>query len=219
MTMLAAGAVSITATGAFATGSDATAEVRALEDQILALARANTTNADRAPIRAQLDPLVDALVALVPKGDEADSLPHVARGWKTEWSDLQIDPRADKSAVFQVVSAAGHYWNITRYLNADGTVLTNFLRGAFTPEGPVLNIRFTDDLIGPGWPASGTSLIDLAAQAEAGVVEADRIADSFAYQFAGTLDNIYVSDRLRIVRNPVGPQGTILFVSAPADTI
>jgi hypothetical protein len=190
-----------------------------LERRIVAIARANTTRVDnREEVRASLEPLVRELLARVPDKPESADAPLVTGAWKSEWSNLFIDPRADLSRVYQVVFPEGFYYNVSLY-TLGATTRTNFLRGAFTDAGDFLDIRFTSDGFAPAWLPTGTDLVTAARLVEDGFLPLEADAGSRAVGRRGTLRNAYVSRYLRVVTGESETQFDRLFILTRAGRV
>lgn len=199
-------------------------KIAALRAAIVAVARAaqgQCDGDDNSPeVSAVLNTLTDELLNLVPARSEAEKLPQVAGGWKQVWADLQGGGPFCISAndIYQVVSPAGYYWNISKNITPQGAV-AGFLRGKYAVGEGALRIEFTAQAISPVYPPAGTRLDELAARAERG--EFPRLPPGPPVGVKGDLQNTYVDSQLRIVRGRDDRPGSrpSLFVLLRADTI
>jgi hypothetical protein len=178
--------------------------VSALKLAIVSIAKAAQQGAcdqdDNNPIIGRiLNRLTDELVRITPKQTEAEKLPKVAGGWKQVWSDLDSSAPICISAkdIYQVVSPAGYYWNISKTILPQGNSL-GLLRGKYEVQPDFLRIEFTAQAFSPVYPAKGTNLVALAERAEKG--EFIPLPSGFPVGLKGNLQNSYVDDTLRIVR-------------------
>jgi hypothetical protein len=194
--------------------------IESLEAAIISVARANTTRLDNLrQIRAELEPLVGQLLALVPDVPENQDAQKVAGAWKSEWSDLFTSPNTDLTMVYQVVSPLGFYYNISRSTFQNGEARANFLRGAYVDQGQALAIEFTSDSFAPAWLPAGADLVTIASLAESGFLQLEPDPTSRAVGRRGILRNVYVSDTLRIVTGNSETRPESLFVLTRADRI
>lgn len=196
--------MSMLPTAVFATTID---RVTTLESEIMAIAEANQTRVDNLrEVRAQLRPLVDELLNLVPQRTQADVLPDVVGSWHCLWSSQRFGSPStstvDFTQVYQVVFSEGYYWNVARKISALGSVETSFLRGQFEDRGDFLDIEFTDTFSAPAWFGPGADLVTLGIGAEVGAITGrdDSMDGPFSpIGMRGTLANAYASGKLRIV--------------------
>lgn len=173
------------------------ARIQELKDDIKTIALANRDDTvNSLQVRNTLQPLINELVALTPSRSEAEKLDQVVGAWRNLWSDQQFGPGVDPAQVYQVVSDDGYYYNISLAHSPQGDV-TNFLRGAYDDQGSYLAIEFTANSVRPGFFAPGTDLKALAANFEAGEIEAQPVPGPIGV--TGALINAYVDDDLRIV--------------------
>ncbi len=176
---------------------DPASRMEQLKQSILSIASANTSRTDNYPeVRNQLQPLVNELLALAPDLLEAEKLPQVVGGWRNLWSDMPFGPGVDPTQVYQAVSSAGYYYNISRVVTNQGD-FTGFLRGAYSDQGCFLNIEFTANSIRADFFAAGTHLLALAEAFEAQTIPATSIPGPIGVK--GVLVNAYVDRDLRIV--------------------
>ena len=202
-------------TAAHAADGDRVAE---LKKEIKTIALANIDRTDNFPaVRSQLQPLVDELISLAPAKLEADKLALVAGGWRNLWADQGFGPGTDAKQVYQAVSADGYYYNISLTKTPVGE-FTNFLRGAYTDGGNLLNIEFTANSIRKDFFPAGTPVLALAQDFEAGKITALPIPGPIGVK--GTLVNAYVDQDFRIVTgNSKINAATNLFLLERADVI
>lgn len=125
-------------------------------------------------VRNQLQPLVNELLALAPDRLEAEKLPQVVGAWRNLWSDMPFGEDVDPAQVYQAVSSAGYYYNISRVVTARGE-FTGFLRGAYSDQGSYLGIEFTANSISPDFFAPGTPLLPWAEAFESQTIPATSI--------------------------------------------
>jgi hypothetical protein len=185
-----------------------------LKAQIRAIAQANTERTDNlAAVKAELAPLVNRLVALTPQGSELDKLARSVGAWRNLWSDLAYDTfQPDLSRVFQVVTDAGHYWNLSQApaeLPGIGPVF-NALRGAYAVIPTGLAIRFTTDGLVAGTlvGTTGAQLIALADAIERGAVPRIPLPGGGIgpLRITGTLTTAFVDGDLRIIGGGSAPR-------------
>ncbi|HEU4407595.1 MAG TPA: hypothetical protein VFS43_20180 [Polyangiaceae bacterium] len=186
-------------TAALARG-DASGRLEKLKRDIRRVAQENRCRRDNLPeVRAELQPLVDELLALAPPAPEADKKALVVGAWENLWSDLAYSPDVEATIdcknIYQVVSPNGFYWNVSRQERPEGPV-TSFLRGAYADAGDRLRIRFGQTIFTPGWLGESEDLIALASLAEAGFIEGVTLPP---LGIEGDLQNAYVDDELRII--------------------
>jgi PAP_fibrillin len=171
-------------------------------------------------VAAVVNRLTDRLVAAAGSRTEAQKLPQVAGAWKQVWSNLDssspVCTRADQ--IYQVVSPDGFYWNIAENVVPGGASVQGFLRGQYEVTPNFLRIQFTRQAVSPVLVPTGTDLVDLAGQAEAGAFTP--LPDSPPVGVRGELQNTYVDDDLRIVRGrddrPGSPESIFVLVRADA---
>lgn len=199
-------------------GDSGPARVAELEDQILAVAGANIDRVeDSSVVRAELEPLIAELLTLRPAPDEAVMIPMLLGGWHNLWSNQPLRGDVDLRRIYQVV-LDGYYYNISRIELPAGGSETSYLRGAYVVGKDVLAVEFTDDGRAPGWLGTGTDLGSVAVQVESGAVEVSPI-DSPAIGVTGVLDDVYVSDDLRIVRGSAPGMPDLLFVLERSEVV
>ena len=168
-----------------------------LKAQITEIATANQLRQDNLPaVRAQLQPLVDELVALVPARTEAEKAPEVVGGWRNLWSDMTFGPYLDYANIYQVVYADGFYYNISR-LTPPHAEVTGYLRGVFADAGDHLAIEFTANVTVPGWLPTGADLVAAGRRVETGATVGTDQPGPIGVR--GRLQNTYVDATLRIV--------------------
>lgn len=199
---------------------DPKSDVDTLKTQILKIAQAaqgQYDSDDNDPaVRAQLDPLVDQLIASVPSRTEEEKLVDVVGTWQQVWSDGPGGPPGQgplAKDVFQVVFPDKYYWNVAR--NQVGTVQTmGFLRGKFDINSDSLQIEFTKSVFDPGWQPAGTDVATLGMRAEVGAYDGNpQPPGTSPIGKKGYLANVYVDQDMRICRGG-GEEfgGTYLYV-------
>ncbi|WP_413560657.1 PAP/fibrillin family protein [Bdellovibrio sp. HCB209] len=188
--------------------------IEELKQQILEISRnaqGEYDGDDNDPaVRAELDPLVDELVSLVPVRSETEKLPQVVGSWQQVWSDGPGGGPAGSggalaAAVFQVVFPDGYYWNVAKNTIA-GVNSMGFLRGKFAIDTDKLNIEFTKSVGSPGWVSEGTESYMLAMRAEVGAY--DIVPTPGPIGKKGFLANTYVDEDIRICRGGGDDFGT-----------
>ena len=189
-----------------------------LKAQITTIALTNQLNQANLPaVRAQIQPLVDELVASVPSRTEAEKSAQVIGGWQNLWSDMSFGPMIDYQNVYQVVYAGGFYYNISKLLLPTGDQ-TAYLRGSFADAGDHYDIQFTKNFSVPGWLQPGSQLIDAGMAAEQGQVTGTDLPGPIGVR--GNLQNTYVDDDFRIVTGKSdGDAQDFLFVLKRFDAI
>jgi hypothetical protein len=197
---------------------DPASRMEQLKQSIRSIASANTSRTDNfLEVRNQLQPLVNELLALAPDRLEAEKLPQVVGAWRNLWSDMPFGEGVDPTQVYQAVSSAGYYYNISRIVTAQGE-FTGFLRGAYSDQGSYLDIEFTANSISPDFFAPGTQLLPLAEAFEAQTIPGTSIPGPIGVK--GVLINAYVDQDLRIVTgNSVSGTDLNLFILERADAI
>lgn len=197
---------------------DPASRLEQLKQSIRSIASANTSRTDNyLEVRHQLQPLVNELLALAPDRLEAEKLPQVVGGWRNLWSDMPFGQGVDPNQVYQAVSSAGYYYNISRVVTAQGD-FTGFLRGAYSDQGSYLAIEFTANSIRSDFFAPGTQLLPLAEAFEAQTIPATSIPGPIGVK--GVLINAYVDQDLRIVTgNSESGPAMSLFILERAETI
>ena len=175
--------------------------VARLKERIRAISLANQTRTDNLPaVAAQLRPLVNRLVALVPQTQQ-EKQDLVIGTWYNLWSNLGYGPSApDLRRIFQVVTSQGYYFNLSQSpapLLLIGTAVFA-LRGAYAPIPEGFAIRFTRNgffggtLVG----RTGAELFTLATDIERGARPLIPLPGPIG--ISGRLTNIYVDQDLRI---------------------
>jgi hypothetical protein len=150
-----------------------TGRVERLKNRILEIATANIDRQDNlAAVQHELEPLVDRLIASVPRQGEQERLRRSEGAWRGIWTNLDYGNFVpDLRRIFQVVTLRGHYWNLSQLpaLAPGSGPAFNALRGAYasTPEAPTpgtLAIRFTRVGFGSGTLVgrTGAGLVELA---------------------------------------------------------
>jgi hypothetical protein len=197
---------------------DPASRLEQLKQSIRSIASTNTSRTDNyLEVRHQLQPLVNELLALAPDRLEAEKLPQVVGGWRNLWSDMPFGQGVDPNQVYQAVSSAGYYYNISRVVTVQGN-FTGFLRGAYSDQGSYLAIEFTANSIRPDFFAPGTQLLPLAEAFEAQTIPATSIPGPIGVK--GVLINAYVDQDLRIVTgNSENGPSMNLFILERAETI
>jgi hypothetical protein len=197
---------------------DPASRLEQLKQSIRGIAAANTSRTDNyLEVRHKLQPLVNELLALAPDRLEADKLPQVVGGWRNLWSDMPFGQGVDPTQVYQAVSSAGYYYNISRIVTAQGD-FTGFLRGTYSDQGRFLAVEFTANSIRPEFFAPGTQLLPLAEAFEAQTIPATSIPGPIGVK--GVLINAYVDQDLRIVTgNSASGTPMNLFILERADAI
>ncbi|MCX6116855.1 MAG: hypothetical protein NT027_04890 [Proteobacteria bacterium] len=193
--------------------------VAKIKKKIIAISTANQTKIDnRVQVRAELQPLVNRLLACTPERTEAAKLHQVAGGWYSLWSDYGFGPFVDYSQVYQVVDADGFYYNVSKNVAPFGTFV-NYLRGSFVDSGSFLRIEFTRSIAVTGWLESGLKLSDLSDDVESGAINGPDTPNG-PIGVKGNLKNAYVDDHLRIVTGRSdGEASDGMFVLVRSDTI
>jgi hypothetical protein len=170
-------------------------------------------------IQNELQPLVDKLLAVAPKqGPIKDRLPILAGTWKQVWgpydyrnSNRGVDPELGVLEIYQVVSAAGYYYNVSpQYKNGDkNKQRIGLLRGEFTisskdPNG--LDVEFKRFKGVEGRPVE--DIWNLAALSESGLLkEQITIVPTLIVKLffgGGTLIEVYTDKDLRILYGTSG---------------
>lgn len=201
------------------TSPSASDRITTLKSAITSIAKANQARHDNtADVRAELQPLVDELVSLVPVRAEAEKLPTVVGGWQNLWTDMSFrGGYVDDANIYQVVYADGYYYNISRITPPDGEA-TGFLRGSFVDAGDHLDIEFTRNALSLEWLRSGADLIRAGQAVETGEMHVTDRPGPIGVR--GRLQNTYVDEDLRIV---IGQSSTdaqdSLFVLTRADIV
>ncbi|MNJ93236.1 PAP_fibrillin [compost metagenome] len=183
---------------------DAVEDLKTQILQIASAAQGEYDSDDNDPaVRAQLDPLVDQLVALVPARTEAEKFVDVVGAWQQVWADGPGGPPGMgplAADVFQVVFPDKYYWNVAK--NKVRDIMTmGFLRGKFDVEADSLKIEFTKAVFDPGWVAPGTDVNTLAMRAEVGAYDGNpQTPGTSPIGKKGFLANVYVDEDMRICR-------------------
>lgn len=203
---------------AIATTVSAPERVEVLKSEIVAIAAANQLRQDNlAEVRADIQPLVDELVSLVPVRTEAQKKGEVLGAWHNLWSDMPFGPALDYTHIYQTVHEGGYYYNISRELPPSGE-RTGFLRGSFTDAGDRYNIVFTRNFSVESWLPVGTRLLSAGAAAEQGTITGDDQPGPVGVR--GELQNTYVDSELRIVTGKSTTDSkTSLFVLERVETV
>lgn len=190
-----------------------------LKSEIISIARDNQLRQDNlAEVRAELQPLVDELVSLVPARTEAEKKDQVVGSWRSLWSDMPFGPFVDYANVYQAVYADGFYYNISRVVPPAGGAMTGYLRGAFADAGDRYRIEFTRNIAVGGWLATGTDLSLAGLAVESGDVTGRDVPGPVGVQ--GDLQNTYVDCELRIVTGKSdGDAADSLFVLERAESV
>ena len=175
---------------------------------------------DSPEARARLDELVAQLEE--DGRSEAEMLPGLVGGWRQVWSDGPGGGPDCIAAddVYQVVFPNGYYYNIGRHLRPDGAEATGFLKGTYQTGGEALDIAFTRYELREGWIGAGADLGRAAMRIEAETGGEPQPADQAPPPVGqtGTLDNVYLSDGLRIARGGGEDyDGDFLYVLIRAD--
>ncbi len=196
---------------------DATARPRRiarLKAAIRAVASANTTRTDNlSEVQRQLEPLIARLVAIAPRVGEAEKLARSVGPWRNLWSNLAYNGfPPDLTRVFQVVTDAGHYWNLSQApapVPGVGAAI-GALRGAYAPIPAGLAIRFTTDGVVSGTLVgrTGADLVALADGIEATTVPLIPLPGGGVapLRITGTLTTAYVDADLRIIGGDSAPR-------------
>lgn len=192
------------------TGRLSARELADTKQRLRAIANANMTRTDNAEaVRAEVQPLVDKLARHFGARPATQKLPLVAGAWRQLWTDypypmtpfISMDPRQ----VYQVVDADGHYWNIGDQKAIGFIGMTGVLRGKFTPNGPRIDLEFTNVGFRFGRLGKRTNLVELADDLES----RDRFyfslpgggrAPNGPVGIRGTLETLYVDADLRVER-------------------
>jgi hypothetical protein len=187
-------------------------EAKALKTKILSISFANQTRQDNLKqVRAQLDPLINRLVAITPPRTEPEKLYQVLGGWYQVWSDAPFYRATrlgsyDLKNIYQIVFN-GYYWNIARFLPTNQGGVTQFLRGTFGITDESLQpVVFTTDVFGVGDIPRKADVITYAIRAESGEYNAQPTQGFTPVGLPqSSLVNQYVDDNFRIVTNPSSP--------------
>lgn len=199
-------------------------QVADLKRQIFALAKSyeGQGDPDQAKQRA-LEPLVEQLIKLNPMPPVNDRIATLAGAWKQVWGPYDyrndrggVDPKLGVKEIYQVVFAAGYYYNVAPYY-PDGNrsrEQIGLLRGKFKldpidPNG--LRVKFTDY---PGVEPrpTGVEIWDLAAIAEPGELQNKvTIVPSWIVRLffgGGKLEEVYTDQEMRILYGSKGKVGS-----------
>jgi hypothetical protein len=203
------------------------AQALGLKQQIVRICLANQTRTDNWPqVRAQLEPLIQQLVAITPPRTETEQLYQVLGDWRQVWSDAFFykPTRAgsiDLKTVHQVVFP-GHYYNVSRFTPSDGgSPRTGFLRGAFRATPEYLQPVFTKSVFGIGTIPGEGDVTTYAMWAEAGLYDAQPAPHFIPYLPETPLINPYVDYDFRVLTNPPGADGSpaALFIFVRANQV
>ncbi len=207
----------------FANARSLPADLAHVRQQVIDIARANTTRDDNIPkIRAQLDPLIDQLEAWFITNRPANEVALTQQPWKSIWyDDPTIDEfsngsfggfqlRLNRDKVYQVVQD-GYYLNIsesTLLVNGRAVNIQTYLKGAYTllnPSGagnsgqPFLNVvdlEFVFNGIRFGPLPNNLDLVRLTKAANFRVLPVQRVPGPIG--ITGKLWNLYIDEELRI---------------------
>lgn len=189
--------------------------VESLKAEILTLAASYAGQGDPDQSKQKpLDVLVEKLVKLAPQPPIKDRLSILEGAWKQVWGpyeyrndDGSVDPTLGVEEIYQVVSAAGYYYNVAPYYPGGdrSKEQIGLLRGEFVldpADENGLKVKFTDYPGADPRPA-GDQLWELAPLAEAGTLPNETtIVPSFIVRVAfggGKLEEVYTDSDLRIV--------------------
>jgi hypothetical protein len=160
-------------------------------------------------------PLIAELLSLQPQLPVRSRINVLAGAWKQIWgpynyrsSDRTVDPELAGNEIYQIVSPAGYYYNVTPLIDKKGVGFERIglLKGEyrFDPDqSDVLKVRFIKY---PGLskrPAAPTQLFELPELVESGKLEPDiSIVPSFIVKIffgGGALKEIYTDSTLRLL--------------------
>jgi hypothetical protein len=180
--------------------------VRTLKREILKLAETYRGQDDpKGDKQDRLNQKISRLLQEAPQAPTDDRSADLVGAWEQVWGPydysnkgkLEINP----DYAYQVLHADGYYYNITRS-HMRGKKITAFLRGEYVANGEQVDVRFTRNIFYVnGWVPTGTSMYDLAALAESGVINGPDIPvpeGRGPKGREGRLREVYVDHDLRI---------------------
>jgi hypothetical protein len=162
-----------------------------------------------AEVREDIQPLVDQLSAYFGKRSAAAKLPLIKGAWHQIWSDFTFPmspiSQMDLAQVYQVVTDKGYYYNLGDSKTLFFFDTSSVLRGEYTQNGSVLDIRFTNVGFRFGGLDKSSNLVSFANALESNQefyipIPGGGQAPNGPVGIKGTLETLYADADLRIER-------------------
>lgn len=184
-------------------------EVAQLKAQIRQIANANTANETDPGVRAALDPLVERLAAIYGRPTAEEELPVLKGAWHQIWSDdFRRNPplvHLDLFNTYQIVTDRGYFYNLSNTRFLFFTVI-GALRGAYTPDGPALDIEFTRFGVATGDLRRTPDLSAFAENIERGQKLLFAIPGNGPVGVRGKIENLYLDQDFRVAKGGTAEQ-------------